>query len=229
MKNGFTLIELAIVIVIIGLLVAGVLQGKALIRTSELNSIVSEIKAIESGIYLYRDKYNALPGDDMQALTKFPNCTSLGSCINGNGDGSINSVGGTETPFMHMISANTLRANQCKITYAAVADRYASIVKGNCYVMGFSPNSIYWGAPLNSILFLPFSNGASLFTPEDMQYMDMKIDDGSPSGGRAISIGRGASPSCLDINTYSTSPAGSANYNLSSSINDCIFYYKLIF
>ncbi|MDP2152243.1 MAG: prepilin-type N-terminal cleavage/methylation domain-containing protein [Methylotenera sp.] len=63
-QAGFTLIELAIVLVIIGLLLGGVLKGQELINSAKAKSIASDFKNAQIFIYGYQDKFKALPGDD---------------------------------------------------------------------------------------------------------------------------------------------------------------------
>ncbi|HPX88000.1 MAG TPA: prepilin-type N-terminal cleavage/methylation domain-containing protein [Methylophilaceae bacterium] len=63
-QTGFTLIELAIVLVIIGLLLGGVLKGQELINSAKAKSIIAEFKNVQVFIYGYQDKFRALPGDD---------------------------------------------------------------------------------------------------------------------------------------------------------------------
>jgi len=60
---GFTLIEAAIVLVVIGLILGVVLQGQSLIRNAEYRSLKSDISDYQSGFYAFRDRYNRLPGD----------------------------------------------------------------------------------------------------------------------------------------------------------------------
>lgn len=63
-QAGFTLIELAIVLVIIGLLLGGVLKGQELINSAKVKNMASDFKNTQVYIYGYQDKYRALPGDD---------------------------------------------------------------------------------------------------------------------------------------------------------------------
>ena len=68
-QAGFTLIELAIVLVIIGLLLGGVLKGQELINSAKVKNMASDFKNTQVYIYGYQDKYKALPGDDANAAT----------------------------------------------------------------------------------------------------------------------------------------------------------------
>lgn len=73
-QSGFTLIEIAIVLVIIGLLLGGVLKGQELINSAKVKNLATDFKNIPVYIYGYQDKYKALPGDQTQAVldTQFP-------------------------------------------------------------------------------------------------------------------------------------------------------------
>ena len=70
MKNGFSLVELSIVLVILGLLTGGILGGQALIRAAELRAATTESQRYLAAINSFRDKYFALPGD-MAIATRF--------------------------------------------------------------------------------------------------------------------------------------------------------------
>jgi len=63
-QSGFTLIEIAIVLVIIGLLLGGVLKGQELINSAKVKNLAGDFKNIPVYIYGYQDKFKALPGDD---------------------------------------------------------------------------------------------------------------------------------------------------------------------
>ena len=66
-QSGFTLVEIAIVLVIIGLLLGGVLKGQELINSAKVKTFVNDFKTVPLFIYGYQDKFRALPGDDKAA------------------------------------------------------------------------------------------------------------------------------------------------------------------
>jgi len=68
-QSGFTLIEIAIVLVIIGLLLGGVLKGQELINSAKVKNLANDFRNVPLFIYGYQDKYRAMPGDDALAAT----------------------------------------------------------------------------------------------------------------------------------------------------------------
>lgn len=86
-QTGFTLIEIAIVLVIIGLLLGGVLKGQELITNSKIKRTANDFNGISAGIFSYMDRYNALPGDDPNAAARWG-----GAVSSGDGDGLIEST-----------------------------------------------------------------------------------------------------------------------------------------
>ncbi len=77
MQSGFTLVEIAIVLVIIGLLLGGVLKGQELINSAKVKTFINDFKTVPLFIYGYQDKYKALPGDDKAAATHLGNSVTL--------------------------------------------------------------------------------------------------------------------------------------------------------
>lgn len=63
-QMGFTLVEIAIVLVIIGLLLGGVLKGQELINQAKVKNVANDLNGISAAIYAYQDRYKRMPGDD---------------------------------------------------------------------------------------------------------------------------------------------------------------------
>jgi len=78
-QSGFTLIEIAIVLVIIGLLLGGVLKGQELINSAKVKNLATDFKNTPVFIYGYQDKFKALPGDDRNALTHVSGVAATGT------------------------------------------------------------------------------------------------------------------------------------------------------
>ena len=63
-EKGFTLVEIAIVLVIIGLLIGGVLKGQAMIQNAKVKRVVKSADELRAALYTFYDKYGAYPGDE---------------------------------------------------------------------------------------------------------------------------------------------------------------------
>lgn len=85
-QHGFTLIEIAIVLVIIGLLLGGILKGQELITSARVRNLISQQDGIKAAFYGFQDRYRALPGDYSAAPT---NLGGAGTISRGNGNGQI--------------------------------------------------------------------------------------------------------------------------------------------
>src|SRR5215510_7834364 len=88
-NQGFTLVEIAIVLVIIGLLLGGILKGQEMITQAKIKNVVADFSGISAAYYGYQDRYRAIPGDDPNAGTRW---TAGGVPGDGNGqlDGTYN-------------------------------------------------------------------------------------------------------------------------------------------
>jgi prepilin-type N-terminal cleavage/methylation domain-containing protein len=100
-QSGFTLVEIAIVLVIIGLLLGGILKGQELINSAKVKNLANDFRVIPTYIYAYQDKFKALPGDDPAADTHLPGGAASDKG-NGNSviDGMWHSTTSTDESFM---------------------------------------------------------------------------------------------------------------------------------
>ena len=86
-QSGFTLVEIAIVLVIIGLLLGGILKGQEMITQAKIKNVVADFSGISAAYYGYQDRYRAIPGDDKGALARWG--AAVPAVVNGNGDGVL--------------------------------------------------------------------------------------------------------------------------------------------
>jgi prepilin-type N-terminal cleavage/methylation domain-containing protein len=111
---AFSLVELSVVLVILGMLTGGVLTGQSLIRASELRAVTTEYDQIQTALSVFEDKYFALPGD-MPNATEFWGSAWGATCpmgwaatgdlketCNGNGNGRLNTSGGNMNLYVEM-------------------------------------------------------------------------------------------------------------------------------
>jgi prepilin-type N-terminal cleavage/methylation domain-containing protein len=115
-QSGFTLVEIAIVLVIIGLLLGGILKGQELINSAKVKNLANDFRVIPTYIYAYQDKFKALPGDDSQVVnhvnaTPAPTAATTPAGKQGNGviDGLWNTPTQTDESYLfwqHVRMAN---------------------------------------------------------------------------------------------------------------------------
>jgi prepilin-type N-terminal cleavage/methylation domain-containing protein len=98
-QAGFTLVELAIVMIIIGLLIGGVLKGQQLITNAQITAQVAQIKSIDAATTSFRDQYAGMAGDLLTPQARLPACTALPCNAVGNGDGKVDTAAGAQIDF----------------------------------------------------------------------------------------------------------------------------------
>jgi prepilin-type N-terminal cleavage/methylation domain-containing protein len=96
-QAGFTLVEIAIVLVIIGLLLGGVLKGQELINSAKVKNFATDFRNIPLFIYGYQDKYKAIPGDDARANERNAAATTATTPAGTVGNGVINGNWNSDT------------------------------------------------------------------------------------------------------------------------------------
>ena len=212
-QTGFTLIELAIVLVIIGLLLGGVLKGQELINSAKVKNMATDFKNIQVYIYGYQDRYRALPGDDRLANTHVTGGTVATTGTSGNGviEGQWNSVTTTEESFLfwqHVRLAGFAAGPTTFATPAELALYTPTNADGGRIgvqsVSGFTkitgPTTAMSGA------FVICSDGIlGRFATQ----LDTTLDDGETSTGSVRAIATANSGDALTTAVVNASPAAS--------------------
>jgi prepilin-type N-terminal cleavage/methylation domain-containing protein len=181
-QNGFTLIEIAIVLVIIGLLLGGVLKGQELIQSARVRNLISQQDGIKAAYFGFLDRFRALPGDYNQASTNI-SCTP--ACTNGNNNGQIQSVVGGGTvdeqiaAWEHLSKAGFINGSY---TYAVVASESTSSTPTNPYArfLQLVYDNAYGAGGGTARHNLKTGNQIS---SDILAEVDRKIDDGVATGG----------------------------------------------
>lgn len=232
--SAFSLVELSIVLVILGLLVGGVLSGQSLIRAAELRSISSEYSRYTTAMSTFRDKYFALPGD-------MSNANSFWSGFGqGDGDGTLDTSSTATSNEISTFWIHLSKAAMIEGTYTAFASTTTaagtnpkaklSNAAWNAYYVG-SPdttNATYFEGSYGNALMFGGGTNASIPTgvikPEEAWNVDTKLDDGKPATGSILSLESQGS-TCSDLATSSSSLSASV-YLLSGTSNTCALILK---
>lgn len=159
--SGFTLIELSVVLMIIGIIAGAVFKGQDLLEAAKIRSILNDINRYRLAISSYQETYNSLPGDDPNASTHF------GAAIpNGNGDGIIN---GLEKNYFwqHLHLAGQ--------THNSVAP---SSKLGGKYTIVYQPSENFSGHWIQLGKENSDIHNDALFTPKQAQSLKSKAEEG---------------------------------------------------
>lgn len=221
-ERGFTLVELAIVMIIIGLLIGGILKGQELIGNARIASSISQIKAIETGINTFRDKYSGMPGDIGAPNARVPNCTNVCNQA-GNGDGQIftgavtaavadntneNSAAMAQMVAADMMSGVSINAAVGTATSvggsgAGAENLLASNIAGS-FKLGFTNAAAAGtGGSVGALAaghYVRWDNsiagapaaGANSLNQSQAARVDRKMDDGNSGTGSVVAIGNDA-------------------------------------
>lgn len=168
LMRGFTLVEMAIVLVIIGLLLGGVLQGQSLIRSMRVKDLVATAKDLTIASQQFKDRYRYLPGDWRYTANEIPNVT-----VGGDGSGIINTATESNNVPLHLFNAGFIRSTQLRSYYGTVRVLGNTVSSGSIVAAGSNP------IPATVLNIIEFAN-----LPCDVaNEVDLKLDDGDISKG----------------------------------------------
>ena len=235
-RSGFTLIELSIVLIIIGLIVSGVFVGKHLIEAAENRAIIHDIEQFKNAFYTFYSKYDHIPGDIPNATSFFSGCVDDGGNLcNGDGDKLIE-YGNYEAirVWQHLSLAGMVKGSYTGLIADLPTIGLTSPLAGlggGFYSFYYHPTTMYGVSDSDFRLGSIFDNAwaiDSLVTAQRAWNIDKKMDDGEASTGYVHTL-RGWSiwntgGTCV-TGTYAAA-AGASDYILTDSDKSCSMYFK---
>ena len=246
-QSGFTLVEIAIVLVIIGLLLGGVLKGQELITSSKAKALDNDKSGLTAAFTSYSDRYHALAGDDSLVVTRFTpdQCGGI-ACVPGDGGGTLNGAGwntwsaalaAAPLPtnaseqlkvFQHLRAGGFLKAGEQNIAFPALSG-FSNPRNAAGTRIGVAPGG-YVGQiqAVQAQAFVLFENVPSNVA----QALDSSVDDGFMNLGtyRATANGVAAAANvnpgafyalgttAANTGIPNATPANAANFNLAAAL-----------
>lgn len=238
MRNrfGFTLIELSIVLVIIGLIVGGVLVGRDMIKAAQIRAAISQLEQYDAAVQTFRGKYNGLPGDLLNAANFGFDTAGLQLGTVGNGVIDGDNVGAAiygEMAFFfrHLAQAGLISdpITQSDVTLANVdvignVAPLSKIGRGN-YIAVRSIGALNYMMIAGMSVTNSIVTFSDAITPTEAYQFDSKVDDGQATTGTVIAVtnfltansdesaGGPAAGECVNGTAYYTDNSTTANTN----------------
>jgi type II secretory pathway pseudopilin PulG len=192
-SHGFSLVEAAIVLLIVGLLIGGVLRGQELVASARVRNIVDQVRAVQVAYYAFQDRYNALPGDLTAAQAGMINSNTATALITP-GDGWV-PVDDSQQFFNNIAQAGFLTCAQCMTKQTSASNPTANFSPTNLYGQPIAfvfPSSV---PTTNTVGTYYLSNQANegskamvttggAIDSKSLAEVDRKIDDGNPTFGQ---------------------------------------------
>lgn len=207
-QSGFTLVEIAIVLVIVGLILGGVLKGQQMVNNAKVRNAIDQTTAIQTAVFAFQDRYRALPGDYSQAATNIP-----GVAGNGDGNGFIATNAERGLFWQHLGVAGFISGS----FNGAASGNVLTCPLATCPTNAFGGAMMYsWGL---------FGSGSATNSHElrigrtipvgILSEMDRKVDDGIPDTGSF------RADTQANLATCRSGTGPTSTYNITSNQQDC--------
>jgi len=229
-QKGFTLVELSIVLVIIGLIISSVLVGQDLIRSSEIRATVTQYEQFNAGLGTFRGKYGGIPGDVAGE-------TDFGFTGDGNGDGILAATGtsghaaGENVYFWNHLGSSGAGLISGSYDGTAVTTTAGDIDNSTPSAKVGENWGVFAASGVNYFIIgatTPGTNSyqatAAVFNSLDAMNMDEKIDDGRPYRGIVQARAANASDADTDPSYDQGSDAESCTGGSTASLTTAATY-----
>ncbi|MBY0406454.1 MAG: prepilin-type N-terminal cleavage/methylation domain-containing protein [Rickettsiales bacterium] len=252
-RRGFTLLELAIVLVIIGILTGAIFVGQSVMRSTKLNSVLSDASRYTGAITEFRDKYTSLPGDMPNAEAFWgtvsggcPNGSGeVGQVCNGNGDGAVCNVNDTisnvelRTQWIMLANAGFISGSfrYSGISSASIGGNLPTSAVGNgsfqfyyaTCLLGSGLYSNVWPYANHWLAFGGVMGNGGVLLPivsgQEGYGIDKKMDDGMPGTG-SVRGSRNGTVYSVTPNCQTTNDPNTALYNQIDDNPNCFLMFQ---
>lgn len=212
-QSGFTLIEIAIVMVIIGLLLGGVLKGQELIDSARVRSLNNGVDGVTAAWFAFQDRYRVIPGDMTAAAAQAQIDANIPNGSGGDASGTVSSTAEAAFLWVHLASAGFISGTYNGTAVAAnVYDCSAQTCPDNRFGTGMEiiSSTVTFGGATAHTLFT-----GSGIPVQAVAELDRKIDDGAPGTGTVRGgATSGAANGCVTGGANST-------YDIAAGSADC--------
>lgn len=253
LSNGYTLVEMAVVVVIIGLIIIGLIGSRSLVENARKNALIKDISQIDSSINAFQLRYEFLPGDFNNASAYWPNCDTPATDCNGDGDEKIeNEASEDMRAWQHLALSEIYKGSFTGEGDGGAAIRTIgiNIPKSNFseevgYNFEYWTNSIYSDTTDSQFIIAGARhvNGSTernlgaFISGRDAKNIDNKMDEGDPDSGRLIALNgyidggstqlsKSNERSCVDADIGDNTE--NVSYHKTTDNYGCILAIKLI-
>ncbi len=211
--KGFTLVEVAIVLVIIGLILGGVFKGQALIDNARVRSLSTEVSSIQTAWFSFQERYRSIPGDFSKAGTQIDS-----AALAGNGNGRIDDSRERAGVWQQLSLAGFIKGQYDGAQSSVGTATDVECATGTCptnpfngyYKITYSAQAADAVNPANEIY------TGNQIPVNILSQLDNQLDDGSPNSGR-FRVHRSYASACTRNGEWDVS---SANANCAGVLRD---------
>jgi type II secretory pathway pseudopilin PulG len=247
---GYTLIEVAIVVVVIGFIISGFLFGGNLVDNAKRSALIRDVNKIDSAVNSFFIRFDALPGDFNDASSYWTSCDSPATLCNGNNDDIINDQTQEDMRAWQHLALSEIYpgsytgkgSSGTDIRVIGTNIPKSSAMETAGYMFDYKVESIYFDTTDTQFLAIGTKSTrstwqdvyGSFLSARDGYNFDKKLDDGNPARGNVIAFnGYGTSTQLLKTSTTScvdadlTDSTTTVSYYRTSDVPACAFFYRL--